>query len=695
MRKNPKMKHFIQSGRALLLLIPFLTVSCIQEILNLETSLTEDISFEIATDLLANPVILQFYHASDRTPLSDVEVTVLQTDFSAIYSLAGSLNLTPAGGLLLLGVRKSEIPEDMEPMRRITLSFRASGFFEEVHTILVADDATQVYNVALRPMDSGQTSGMMSQMVDTDAGAPVAVSFAANSGRFQFDPNTSYLNSLGDTLTGQAELQLEYYLGTIENKLLLQRELMDQELYNGQGEMTRMDLNPIAVLDIDLIMEGQAVRRFSYPLEITLPVEAGLYNPLTRAAVAPGDYIPAFSRSGQSTVWEAEGFGVVRDNNGQLEATFNLPHLSRWVFGFSRLGMNSGFSEECQVMVRFTGQVPEPYTGTYQRQEVDTIYKVLDPSGFLVDSVAYKMVPVDYHYPNRPEYTVISTFPGCLSGMGFDLSSVIRQGEREARNYFLAQDSILFKDLTFERDVRVYTAEEVEVCPNYSYADDRVIRLFLESNASVSAMLNYQYANVFGNRQVDLLPGTNMIYLPYPTFPLITEENGFFGQASFEVSFGDGCRQVVVNRPVSQCDLVYGVRFGINVPVAMPQSSVSLKVAAACPNTENNDILVRPTIPVLYRPHCPADPNAPYQYLGSVRDGVLDAVLPLAIGGSYDFKLNFDQAVREIRGITIPATSANYNVDGQPITIEVADGKVLIDLGTIAVPEEVCDLLGG
>jgi len=691
--KKPHLSHL-----AYLLLISLLLPGCVDDFINLQDDLADSSAFEISTDLLHNPVILQVVDLETGETPQQVEISVIRSDFSELYSLAGSSTLRPLGGILPLGIRKTEIPVG-GMAASMELRFEAPGYFPTTQQFIVADSSTQLYNITMKSTALGEDIAELEERFSTNRQRNLIFNDDANSIDVLLERNTTLLNENGDTLRGNARLRVKAFEGSAENKRFLSEELDDAAFINNDGSTGKFRLDPLNVMDINIRVGNQEATQLTYPLVVRVPIPADLISPLTNETIQAGDFIPAFSLNENRAAWQTDGFAIVEERNGRLEAELELPHLSRWAIGFAEVSSKVGTAEECQVYIYLRGDTQDTIRGSYVRRSIDTVYVTIDDMGTRKDSTVYRYDTIPYEYTRRPSRCFIDIFPGCMTGTGFDLAQRVRQAKREAREYYLRQDSTVFRDLKFEEDVRVYVVYPPEVCDNYQYQEDRTIPLRVNADEEVTGFLSYYYANVYTWRQVTLRKGANSFAMPYPTKPFIKPDNYFRDEGYFSFYYYDDCNyeSAEVRRP--DCEVQEGISFRVRSPQPVPPSSVDINVTAVCKNGDS-DLIVRPSFPLLYRRHC----NTPGDYLlmGEVKDGVLRSAtqsgeedFPMQPGHSYDFKMKFGETLREIEDIVIPRDSATYIINGIPISVTVDNRTIQMDLGEVEIPDEVCDLLGG
>ncbi|MCK9448702.1 MAG: hypothetical protein M0Q41_06955 [Bacteroidales bacterium] len=81
--------------------------------------------------------------------------------------------------------------------------------------------------------------------------------------------------------------------------------------------------------------QGKQAATFSDgTLALTTAVSEGTFNPVSQTNITEGDIVPVWSMSGNSGLWNEEGYSTVNRENGILTLTTELPHLSYYSFNW-------------------------------------------------------------------------------------------------------------------------------------------------------------------------------------------------------------------------------------------------------------------------------------------------------------------------------------------------------------------------
>ncbi len=672
-----------------LFLLLFGGSSCFEEFSNLEETLTQDLDFYLGTDLLDNPMLIQILDIQTGEPLNDVTVEKLEADFSEVYTIGGALTLDASGGVLLLGVPKEETPTD-GAAKSIRLHFNAPGYLPMEQTFFVVDSSTSEYLVFLKNPSTAEDIGQLEERFSSNLTDEVYSNLPNGLGTFRIDRNTVFRDEFGNVLNGNGRLNVTFYQGTEENKQILQESLSGAPIMLDDGNVSELELDALAVMDIDLTVGGTAAVDLSYPLEVSVPLDRGMENPQTGQAIRAGDFIPAYSMDENVETWEEDGFAIVMERNGQLEAVLDIPHLSRWAIGFSSLNQYQGQTDKvCQAFIYLKANVTDTIRGEYYVESGRDTFQGTDMNGMLYDSIVIAYDTVQYEYLKRPDRCIIRHYLQCE----LDLFKEVEKQKELAIAYYQRQDNILFTDLDYQEEVRLYVLENPP-CPNHDPTADFLIPIRVQSQHFIEGFLAGSYPGGYLYQGARLEPGTNTFFVNNPNRPLLQEGAYFHYPVQFYFYYYNPteCRWEFEFVQSSQCAFANGMDLLVEAPANIPaMTQTRVNVVANCP--DNPELPILPTIPVQYRPSCPDNDELAvfYSILGTVYNGMLEEELPLRVGETYDFRVKFEGLPLEFENITIPVDRAEYQFGETTVIVEIIDGAIHLDLGTITVPEGICD----
>lgn len=641
---------------------------------------TEGVTYQISTDLLFNPLVVQFVDPSTGAVPSGLQISVASSDFSGIYTLDGKLELQPVEGVLPLGVRKDELRGATKPLT-IQLTYSAPGYPEQSQSFLVRDTLPRMMLLSMTKEVPQPGADNMRTTVQLGPSQPQELTSDQRAFAISWPQQARLLGESGQLQSGVATLRASYYRNTPDNRAFLRKQVTRQpfQLYDGR-EMT-VNIEPLGLLAMDL--ENQSATDLLYPVTISINLPSSTSNRLTGRPLRDGDKVPVLAYIAEEGHWVMSGFAEMEKQGNQLRAHTRQQALRPLVFGWPSF-QDPAIASECILLLEVAAEVPEPYTGVYRRDYLDTIQTSTGQ-----DSAILIKEEVFYSYSQRPALGYSAIFPDCATGNAQGLDGFIREARDQIRDYFLRQDSLAFKGVSFVTDRTLFPVLRPEAClDQMPSADEESITLRIDARSETDGFLSYRYANIDVEEYVRLEKGINEIDLPLPddVFLLNTE-------ASFGFTFREGCASLSDGITTDLCALREGFSFDISPPFPKTEIPLALKGETACNNPNNTQAVLRPTVPVLVREHCP-DSFSPFSYLGQLTDGEFKGQALISTGKSYDFLMPIGQSYTLYEDITLDTGQSYRRGNSIIIVTTAADGTLEVDLGIIDIPDAICDLLG-
>lgn len=638
--------------------------ACEKALDQLRDDALNDLQFEVSTGVLHQPLTLQVLDELTGAPADGVELELLSSDFSTIYTNSGSKTLHLQGGLLTLGTLKREAPTESTP-RKVRFRFRGNGYFSVEEEYLLNDTLGQLATVWMRPMRASSNLDVLEKTFSAQRSNLLEWSTVNHYAALRIDPYIQFREG-GLDITGSLTLKLMAMPGTTANKNYLESTLIRAPFRKADGSLGKLNLNPVSVIDFQVRSGSEIADQLSFPALLSIPISPDLYNPLTQAKVKNGDLIPAFWQNPDEGIWQGKSFATVSNRNGKLEASMPLAYTGRWALGFMELWPEEKISELCQVFVQVQANMPDTLEGVYYRGTT----------------------PVPYHYTRKASMNFMQVFPSCRSGQGFDMDALVRTVREKTRDFYLSQDSTVFADLSYQPNVSVFVIQPLPVCSEYAFSEKNNIPISVNADEATEGWLYYQIGSSSGYRFMRLNKGINNLQVAYPRNPLFTP-GGFYGaQAQFIFYYEEGCQLRSSTRNFPVCEvLTQGALLRVRPTNSSILSGVELSINAACGGTYQPAL--RPTLPVFYRSACNTGMDMPYKKLGDVQAGVLHSNLPLRIGERYDFKIQYGNALQEFQSIRLSADSLGF---GKFYTMS-KNGRIRVHFGEIELPEGICKLI--
>ncbi|RMG83040.1 MAG: hypothetical protein D6714_10465 [Bacteroidetes bacterium] len=321
------------------------TVGIFQSCQKLE-DVADDVSLVLDTDLLYHPLMIQYVDAAeDGWAPQELEIEILGPDKDKVRSLLGGQEIVPDRNYVNIGVRKIETPSVDNPLE-ITVVAKAPGYIPSIHSFVIHSTDMQFATIPM--VKIGQNApGITTETTSFN----VAATGAAQTTKF--DSGLDYgkqekatvtvpegakvFNANGKELQGEVEVVMAHF----DN-----RHDVAQKAYAGGANTSKniidvdgTDLGPgmiipYGAMTLDMYVNNEEVKTFSKPLKVKMTLNPNSINPLTNQPIQEGDEVVVASYLEQTAEWKIETRETVtRNAQGQLEVSYNQPHLSTWVVG--------------------------------------------------------------------------------------------------------------------------------------------------------------------------------------------------------------------------------------------------------------------------------------------------------------------------------------------------------------------------
>ncbi len=319
---------------------------------------TEDLikgtSLNVNTDLLSNPLTIQILSANPGEELpTDITVEVMGPDKDKIYTIFGEkklvVNTNPADrgtALLPIGVRHVDQLSPVNPIE-FSLAIKAEGFMPIMRNYRLTKRDMRMTNVKLHRMSEPVEGIMMkegSMMVPQEGTAnSVHLSTSLNAQGenvgIEMRPGTQVFRKDGKQISGEVKAMVAHYdfqvrgINEIAPASLFSNDAIDRD-GNSVGYAI---FDPIAMYSVEMEIDGEEVKNFSKPLDVTVRIQPHAVNPETGAYFKAGDSVPVWSYNEDLGEWQEETTAtIVAGSGGQLYAYYRQAHLSSWLVGGRR-----------------------------------------------------------------------------------------------------------------------------------------------------------------------------------------------------------------------------------------------------------------------------------------------------------------------------------------------------------------------
>ncbi|MBX2954062.1 MAG: hypothetical protein KF870_16285 [Leadbetterella sp.] len=324
----------------------------------------EGVSLVVSDGKVNSPVLLQFVDANPENETAPDKITVKITGDKAAYVLndAGKRNFSPTRNILTLKLARGIVASPSAPVK-FTVEAEAPGYLTSRRTFtLTGTEPVQLVMplVNLKAPPKGvtsvqanvSTSGGKFSLFNTSPSARIAASKAGTSlreaagsnthadsgvGSVAFQPGTQVMDAAGNVINTDnvnAEIYMCHY-NKGNSFVLFPTNLIQENVLFKSGERHNIQFTVVGLATIRMNAGGKEIKKFSKPLEVSMLIPDDIRNPQTREAIKEGAIIPTWSFDEGTSKWKEEGVAVVSKNsNGELEAKFEVSHLSYWSISY-------------------------------------------------------------------------------------------------------------------------------------------------------------------------------------------------------------------------------------------------------------------------------------------------------------------------------------------------------------------------
>jgi len=295
------------------------------------------------------PTLLSFVNA-DSTSVNqpgDFAVSITGPGASLVQMVSGGTTFQVSHGILSLSLVKGTVPSLSNPVI-FTVTGQAAGFAPFIQNVIITQDAPSLYVVkgldyttsaagtTLLKATTTLSSGVVSSA--TTLTTPTNASMTENA-KVVFTAGTQLQDASKNAISAGTLTSNIVQLGVGNNALtedfpggLYAADALDQ---NGAAISGGVNFVPAGFLSITMTADGNAVKNFSNPVNVTVELSSTINNFATGAALKVGDVIPYWSQNDLTGQWKYEGNATVAlDGSNKLSVVMPISHLSNWMCGW-------------------------------------------------------------------------------------------------------------------------------------------------------------------------------------------------------------------------------------------------------------------------------------------------------------------------------------------------------------------------
>ncbi|HLS95737.1 MAG TPA: hypothetical protein VK017_09275 [Sphingobacterium sp.] len=298
----------------------------------------KDFNLQISTEVIQHYATLKVVDANGQN-ISGVTVTLVSGDTQDIYNMSGYKDFKLTDNLITFGVDPKRTPTASQPIR-FRVRFAAAGYITQEVPVAITDVSSGIQTIVLaRPTEVPDGAEEVIENVDlntdgsTAAVATIEVPSAVGGGdmTLTIPAGTQFRDASGNVITGTT-VQISVMSIDADNGdavvLLPGGDLRADQVVLADGSTVAGTFSPAAVADIKMLVNGIAVKEFSQPIAVSMPVKASYVSPIDGQALAAGKVFQIFSNSTDG-IWRFEQNSTVTGSAGSgFRVAFPISHLS-------------------------------------------------------------------------------------------------------------------------------------------------------------------------------------------------------------------------------------------------------------------------------------------------------------------------------------------------------------------------------
>jgi len=529
-------------------------------------NILDGVTFYLGTDIIENPLTIQFVDANpdnDGQP-ADLTVEVAGPDAEKLYTLFGSRELKADGNVLNLAIEKSTMASSSDPLE-FTVLAEAPGYLPVERRFRITDP--KGFRLETVPMArlASLPPGVSRRTLSLDApetGTRGMINFAtpltngkAERALVSIPQGTRFFDENGQPVTGSVEVDLIHFdTRQWQGRQSLPAGLDVDEAFDTGGSLGGGSFHTAGNIRLEMRSGNQEIRSLSQPLEVFIEVADDIINPFTGSFLSQNNPIPVWSRRDGSRVWDREGNAQVQFINGKLTAQYQQDHLSDWTISWFLI-------DRCPTptALQFSSIVQEEDATEYHMLEIDVMSKVgtvlrkyirlarlydgqelflydVPSTGGLVDGLRVKVYEgYSFFCGDDPIFTSPTRANVCID-YAFDLGGSLDT---------VGQSDLLIVDMTFQARCDQADEDPLALLPTaaiffrgYNNACNEPYRL-LSTFTNGEAV----FRQLRAGEAYDFLVAAGGLYREYrnviipkesQTFELVDQINGFLDPMTFE-----------------------------------------------------------------------------------------------------------------------------------------------------------------
>lgn len=309
-------------------------------------NVADDVSLVLDTDLLYHPLMIQYVDANENGYVpQDLEIEITGPDKDKIFSLLGGQTIEADGHYVNLGVRKIESPSVDNPIE-VSVVAKAPGYITSYKSFVLHGTDMQFSTIPMVKIGQnapGISTEQKSFSVNSN-GATETSKFATDLSygkqekvNVTISEGSKIYAENGSELQGEVEVVMAHFDNRhdVATKAFAGGASTSRSIIDIDGtDLGPGMIAPYGAMTLDMYANNKEVKTFSKPLNVKMTLNPNTINSETQQPIREGEEVVIASYIEETGNWQIESRETITMNaQGQLEVSYQQPHLSTWVVG--------------------------------------------------------------------------------------------------------------------------------------------------------------------------------------------------------------------------------------------------------------------------------------------------------------------------------------------------------------------------
>ena len=266
----------------------------------------------------------------------DIEISVTGKNEADVVDNFGGSQFGADYGVMAVAIREGVVPSRTNQVF-FTVHAQTAGYLTASKEIVILQEGHQHIVVEMVNISDAPTGFSITEDVIT-----AVPSSGVTASEFTLTPSTSSNTGTTATVTIPAGTKFmdknsSAVSGNVTATIAYSNPQEEgfSTLFPGSSDVAPMSdgtyasFKTLGLVSMDLMTSSKEIKKFDTPIQMTIEIPAGSTD-MDGVAVTAGSTFGVYSYDDATGKWTFEGDEIVASNNGKLEVTFEMSHLSKW-----------------------------------------------------------------------------------------------------------------------------------------------------------------------------------------------------------------------------------------------------------------------------------------------------------------------------------------------------------------------------